>query len=91
VTGKKELSQPPVVKVLFRVAPDADNQTVVRLLYGEPGRFVEQMIFCPQIIALLYLCHVGIGEAECVQAGVKKIRMAGVDAALYGLQVIGFL
>src|SRR5436309_651872 len=91
VGRKEKLRQSPVVRIVFRIAPYTDQQAVVFLPDGELRRPVEKMVFRPEIRAVLDLLQVSIRAAERIDTCVKKIGMAGVDAAFDGLQIVSLL
>src|SRR5262249_45428488 len=53
VSRKQKLSKSPIVSIHFSVTSNADEQTVFGFPDGESGSSIEQMIFCPQIGAVL--------------------------------------
>src|SRR5215469_11880562 len=91
MTGKKKLSQAPVVSIFLGVTPGSDDQAVIGLLDGETRSPVEQMISGPKIRAITNFLHVFVGHSKRLDRGMEIIRMAGIDAAFERLKIIRLL
>jgi hypothetical protein len=91
IAWQQKLRQTPVVSVFPCVAARGDDQTIIGFLNREAGGFVQYMVFVPEVGTVPHALNIGIRHAKSLDRRMKRVGVAGVDAAFDRLKVVGFL